>query len=329
MTSYAILGGNGVFGVHAAKFLLAQPETTKVVCIGRNPMQSEVFSLDLVKPDSRYFYYQAHIVFEHERLIEILDHETPSVIINIAAQGEGAISWNNSWRYFDTNATALARIVETLAKRSYLKRWIQIGTSELYGSVSHAVNESAPVVPTSPYAASKAAADLYLQTLYKTKKFPVNIIRPSNAYGPAQRLHRIIPKAVVCGLSGDKLPLQGGGQAKKSYIHATDLARAIHLVAQEAPFGTIYNVGPKEPVSIRHVVETVADVIGISFDEICRETPARFGEDSMYWLDSSEIEKLGWRQEIDLKTGIADVVQWGKAHLAALTKIPQNYVFHA
>lgn len=332
MTSYAILGGNGVFGVHAAQYLLSQPETDKVICIGRNPHQSEAFSLGLSKAleeDSRYRYYQVHVVFEPERLLEVLDCEFPDVIINIAAQGEGAVSWQNSWRYFETNATALARIVESLKDRKYLKRWIQIGTSELYGSVSSAVSETAPIIPTSPYAASKAAADIYLQALHKTQGFPANIIRPSNAYGPGQRLHRIIPKAVVCGLSGTKVPLQGGGTAKKSYIHATDLARAIHLVAQEAPFGTIYNVGPKHPVSIRQVVQTVADALEMSFEELVRETPGRFGEDSMYWLDSSEIEKLGWKQQIGLREGIDDVVQWGRKHLKVLKKTPQNYVFHA
>ena len=96
---------------------------------------------------------------------------------------------------------------------------------------------------------------MHLMSVHRFLKFPMNIIRPSNAYGPGQQLHRVIPKAVLCGLTGRKLPLHGGGRAEKSYIHTRDLGRAIHLVAEKAPLGTVYNAGPKEPTSIRRVVE--------------------------------------------------------------------------
>ena len=85
----------------------------------------------------------------------------------------------------------------------------------------------------------------------KILDFPMNILRPSNAYCPGQLLHRVIPKAVVLGLLGQKLPLQGGGKTEKSYIHARDLARAIQMVAEVAPMGAVYNVGPPDPISIR------------------------------------------------------------------------------
>ena len=100
--------------------------------------------------------------------------------------------------------------------------------------------------------------NMYLISVNKFLKFPMNIIRPSNAYCPGQLLHRVIPKAVVCGLTGRKLPLQGGGRAEKSYIHARDLGRAIHLVAEKAPLGTVYNAGPREPTSIRRVDASIA-----------------------------------------------------------------------
>jgi dTDP-glucose 4,6-dehydratase len=330
MKTYVVLGGNGVFGVHTASYLLQQADTKKVICVGRNPEKPEPFSLNLGKGDPRYVYHQIHVLFEHDRLLEMLDHERPDVIINYAAQGEGAASWKYSWRYFDTNATAIARIAEDLMKRNYMERWIQIGTSELYGSVNKPADESCPVLPTSPYAVSKAAGDMYLLSIAKTLDFRMNIIRPSNAYAPGQQLYRILPRAVVCGLSGQKLPLHGGGVAKKSYIHALDLARAIYLVAQKATLGKIYNVGPKEPVPIRHLVELAAKEMDISFDELCDVTPSRFGEDWIYWLDSSAIAAdLGWKPTISLEDGIRDMVAWGRKYLSQLKLIPQIYTFHA
>lgn len=330
MTKYAILGGNGVFGVHTAFYLLALGDTQRVICVGRNPEKPEPFTLNLGRNDPRYVYHQIHVVFEHDRLMEMLDEEKPDVIINFAAQGEGAASWKYSWRYFDTNATALARIAEDLMKRKYLKRWIQIGTSELYGSVNAPAREDDPIRPTSPYAASKAAGDMYLISIANTLNFPMNLVRPSNAYAPGQQLHRILPRAVVCGLSGRKLPLHGGGVAKKSYIHATDLARAIHLVAQKADLGKVYNVGPKDPVAIRDLVEMAAADMGLSLEQLCDITPARFGEDWIYWLDSSAIANdLGWKPEIDLKAGVADMVGWGRKYLDQIAQLPQTYTFHA
>ena len=91
----------------------------------------------------------------------------------------------------------------------------------------------------------------------------------SNAYCSGQLLHRVIPKTIICGLTGQKLPLQGGGKAEKSYIHARDLGRAIHLVAEKAPLGKIYNAGPAEPTSIKRVVELCAEALGMPFEQLC------------------------------------------------------------
>jgi dTDP-glucose 4,6-dehydratase len=330
MSSYAILGGNGVFGVQTAFHLLAQSETKKVICVGRNPEKPEPFSLRLGQGDPRYSYHQIHIVFEHDLLFEMLDREQPEVIINFAAQGEGAASWKHSWRYFDTNVTALARITEDLMKRKYMKRWIQIGTSELYGSVSAPARETDPILPTSPYAASKAAGDMHLISIARTLKFPMNILRPSNAYAPGQQLHRILPRAVVCGLSEQKIPLHGGGISKKSYMHARDLAAAIYLVARKADLGKVYNVGPSEPVAIRELVGMAAAEMGLTLEQLCSITEPRFGEDWIYWLDSSAIEKeLAWRPEISLTDGVRDMVAWGRKYINELADLPQTYTFHA
>ena len=330
MTSYVILGGNGVFGVHTAAYLLEQSDTKRVVCVGRNAEKPEPFTLNLGKGDPRYAYHQIHVLFEHDLLFELLDREKPQVIINYAAQGEGAASWKYSWRYFETNATAIARMTEDLMQRKYLQRWIQIGTSELYGSVDKPAREDSPLLPTSPYAASKAAGDMHLISIAKTLKFPMNIVRPSNAYAPGQQLYRILPRAVVCGLSGKKLPLHGGGVAKKSYIHARDLARAIYLVAQKAELGKVYNVGPREPVAIRTLVEIAAKHMGLKLEQLCDVSPPRFGEDWVYWLDSGAIEKdLGWKPQIGLDDGIKEMVAWGRKYLNELANLPQTFTFHA
>jgi dTDP-glucose 4,6-dehydratase len=328
MRSYALIGGGGVFAVHFAKYLLATNKAKRVIAIGRNPPAQPPFTLDVGKGDPRYSYQQIHLVFEQDRLFELFDREKPEVIVNFAALAF-ATSWEKSFRYYETNVVALAKMCEELMKRSYLERFIQIGTSELYGPVDHPVPETAPVKPTSPYAVSKLAGDMHLETLFEVRKFPMNIIRPSNAYGPGQLLYRVLPRAVYCALSGSKLPLQGGGTVKKSYMHAQDLAHAIWLIAEKAPFGRTYNVGPERPSTIRSLVELVAEESGVPFDKLVEMTPGRVGEDAQYWLDSTRIKtELGYAETVPLRDGIRDMVAWGREYFSQLPP-PAEFVLRA
>lgn len=322
MTKWAILGGGGSFGVHLAHHLL--DEGQEVVSIGRNPMKTAPFTLGI--ENRRGFSHKtAHLVSEFDRFIGLLDEEQPEIIVNFAAQGEGAASWSDSWRFFDTNATGLTRLAEVLEPRSWLGRFIHIGTSELYGSTDYPATEDCPIRPSSPYSASKAAFDLYLQAMFQVKHFPMNILRPSNAYGPAQGLHRVIPKAVLFGLTGRKVPLHGGGLACKSYLHSRDLARAIWLVGMGGKLGEIYNVAPETSYPIRFIVERCASALKMTVGDLCQVTEDRMGQDARYWLDSTKIRRLGWEPETDIDSGITSVVEWVEQYLPQLSVLPTTY----
>ena len=329
MKKYCILGGGGSFGIQTALYLLENVKLKKVIAVGRNFLREEPFSLNVTK-HKKYEYHARHIYHEQDLLLELLEKEKPEVIVNFAAQGEGAVSWKHSWRFFETNSVALSKLCEELSKKKWLERFIHIGTSEMYGSVDKPSKEDEPIKPSSPYASSKVAFDLYLLSISKFLNFPMNIIRPSNAYCPGQLLHRIIPKTIVSGLVGNKVPLHGGGRAEKSYIHARDLARAIYLVSEKAQLGKIYNAGPKKPTSIKKVVELCANALGKNFDEICEMAPDRLGQDSKYWLDSGEILKdTGWKQEIFWESGLKEMVDWGEKYLNELRNYPMNYILRA
>lgn len=338
--TYCILGGGGSFGIQTALYLLAFADPAKVVGIGRGPLRPGAFSLGIEKRD-RFEYKTFHIVHEQDLLLEYLDELRPDVIINFAAQGEGAASWRQSWRFFDTNATALCRLYEALSNRQWCSwptdkrgargRFIQIGTSELYGSVEAPSREDAPIIPSSPYAASKAAFDLYLLAMHKAGRgVPMNILRPSNCYCPGQLLHRIIPRAIVAGLTGQKVPLHGGGRAKKSYLHASDLARAIYMVSEAEVVGKVYNVGPALPTSIREVAEMCAEATGRKFSDIFEVVDERLGQDGQYWLDSSAIMgDLGWTQRIGWTEGLLDMTSWAGQNLSQLREWPTDYQLRA
>jgi len=265
------------------------------------------------------------MVHEPDILMRVLDEEQTECVINFAALAY-ATSWVDSFRYYDTNVVALARLTEILRGRDYFGHWMQIGSSEVYGSaINGPCKEDGPLNPTSPYAVSKLAGDLHLKT-YADAGFPTNTIRPSNAYGPGQQMYRLMPKAAFCALTGRCFPLEGGGTVKKSWLHATDLAAAVHRIIIHAPNGEVYNAGPAEATSIRSIVELVAEESGVPLGDFVSLAPGRETEDQLYLLDSSKIRnELGWAPTIDLRTGVHEMVDWAREYLDALAREPHSF----
>jgi dTDP-glucose 4,6-dehydratase len=305
----AILGGGNVYALNFADHLHSLG--IEHFGIGRRGPKPP----GLWQVDHDYRYHVMHLVEHLAEVLAMLDRERPDIVVNFAAQGESAASFGEHTDYFyATNTLGMVRFAEELRKRDYVQRFIQAGTSEVYGSVDRPSLETDALTPTSPYAISKAAFDLHLQVMHRVHGFPVNVLRPSNCYCPGQQLHRIIPRAIICALSGRKLRLQGGGLARKSYMHATDLARAIMTVIEHGAIGETYNCGPQQPVSIRSLVASSISAAGKTWQDVVEEVPARTGEDARYWIDSLKIMELGWAPEISLEHGLEEMVHWVRSY---------------
>lgn len=304
----ATLGAGGCFGLNFAR--LIDRNGIKQFGIGRTGPKLKPFWL---APEG-YKFKALHLTHELDYVIRELDREKPNIIVNFAAQGEGAASFGEDcWRFYETNTLALVRLVERLRTRDYMERFVHVGTSELYGSVTEPATEDAPLKPSSPYAISKAAFDQHLVTMHNIHKFPMNIIRPSNCYTPGQQLHRVIPRAIIYGMTGRRLQLHGGGRAEKSYLDATDLSSAIIGIIDNAPLGMIYNCGPARPIAIRKVVNLVADALGLRFADLCEDVDDRVGQDGKYWLDSTALARdTGWTQTVGIERGVESMVRWVK-----------------
>ena len=326
---YCLIGGAGVFAIHTAKYLLELKETELVLCIGRNKVKNSAFTLSVGENDKRYIFKPCHIVYEQDFLFEYFDYYKPDYVLNFAALAY-ATSWDKSFRYYDTNLTAVSKICEHLSTKSYLKNFLQIGTSELYGSVDKPVDENYPINPTSPYSVSKLAADMHLETMFKVKKFPMNIIRPSNGYGPGQLLYRIIPKCAYMLLKGKKFPLEGGGNVKKSFMHCRDIARAIYLILHKGKLGEIYNAGVEKPISMKDIVVKVVNNLDMKYEDVVEETKGRIGEDAQYWLDSKKLyDATGWKPEISIDEGIKETVEWVRKNLNKFENENLNFELRA
>ena len=310
--------GPSCFGINLALYLQSQGHS--VFGIGRSKPKPAAFTLGL-----DWEYHVHHLTYDLENCIHLIRQKQPEFIVNFAAQGESAYSFNpDNWRYYETNSMGLSRLLALID----CGRFVQVGSSEVYGPTKEPALEGQLLNPTSPYSISKAAFDLHLQAM-RQKIVPFNIIRPSNCYTPGQQLHRIIPKTLLFGLTGKKLQLQGGGLQKKSFLHADDLSKAILLICEKGLPGEIYNVGPKEPVSIARIVAICSQVLGMSYKDLIEEVPARHGEDSVYWLNSEKVKALGWNEEISLEQGIAEMKGWVGKYLQELRVMPTEFAMRA
>jgi dTDP-glucose 4,6-dehydratase len=311
----AILGGGNPYALNLACHLSTLG--IRAFGIGRSPPKAAPFWL----APSGYEYHHAEIGISNSDVLDILDERKPDVIVNFAAQGEGAVSFGiRSYYFYRTNVLYLAELAEKLANCSYLKRFIQIGSSEVYGTTRWPASESDQPNPGSPYAVSKLAFDQHVLLMRKLAGFPGIVVRPSNCYCPGQQLHRVIPRAIRAGMSGIKMRLEGGGASVKGYLHADDLSRALSFIINAPGTSEIYNVGPKEPVPIRALVETVAELLGKRLEDIANETPPRHGDEARYELSSSRIrEELGWVPMIRLRDGIQGMIDWFTVYPELLT----------
>lgn len=325
MQRVAVIGSNSFSGSDFIDLLLQSPDR-QVLGISRSPEKRQLFLPYKRWNDGRYRFRQLDLNHHTDEILHELDHFKPDGIVNFAAQSEVAPSWENPEHWFQTNVVALAKLLNPLQQRSYLKKYVHISSPEVYGTCIGRVTEETPVNPSTPYAASKAAADMFLSTLVKNYNFPLVTIRATNVYGAHQQLWKIIPRSVIYLLSDRKISLHGGGTAVKSYIHIRDVSRGELLALEQGGPGTMYHLSPDRGYAVREVVERICRLLGRDFAASTITVGERLGQDAAYVIDSSRArQELGWRPQVDLKDGLQEVVTWVKQHFQEICGEPLEY----
>lgn len=306
-----VLGANSFSGQDFVDLLLDDPNS-RVVGVSRSPERSSLFLRYRTRENlDAYQYHQLDMNRQMPELLELLDRERPQWIVNFAAQSEVAPSWERPEHWFQTNTVALSLMINHLRRQDYLERYLHVSSPEVYGTCEGVVREDAPFKPSTPYAASKAAADMLLSTFRSQFDFPLLTVRATNVYGARQQLFKIIPRSAIYIRQGRKIPLHGGGVAVKSYIHVRDISRGELAILERGQLGEIYHLSPAEGVAVRHVVETIAKRSGKTLEEVADIVDERPGQDAAYVIDSSRARQdLGWAPQIEFSEGIDEVVQW-------------------
>ena len=322
----AVLGANSFSGQDFVDLLLEDPNH-RVLGVSRSPERDDLHLRYQLRDElERYAYQRLDLNQDMDALLGLLDAEQPEWIVNFAAQSEVAPSWNHPEHWFQTNTVALARLVNHLRKQSYLKRYLHISSPEVYGDCRGVVREDAPLNPSTPYAASKAAADLLLETYRRQFQFPLLSVRATNVYGARQQLFKIIPRTCIYQRMGKRLPLHGGGTAIKSYIHIRDVSRGELAILERGEIGQLYHLSPDQGVSIRDLVSRVAALHGKTLEEVADDAAERPGQDAAYVIDSSLArETLQWRPEISLDEGLRETADWVEAYWPRIQQCALDY----
>ena len=326
MKTVLVLGSNSFSGADFVDLLLGETDY-RVIGVSRSPEKTPLFLAYRGREDlSRFRFYQADLNHDLDCLFELMADVKPAYVVNFAAQSEVGPSWAHPEHWFKTNAVAIAALANFLKDQPWLERYVHISSPEVYGTCEGVVREDAPLNPSTPYAASKAAGDLMLFTLVKNFDFPLVMIRSTNVYGARQQLFKIIPRTAIYLNLGKTVELHGGGQAVKSYIHIRDISRGELAAMEQGRPGEIYHLSPDSGVAVRDVVRTICDRLGKDFDAATRTVAERVGQDKAYVIDSAKARgELGWRPRISLEQGLGEVADWVQANLEQIQREPLEY----
>ena len=325
MNTVFVIGSNSFSGASFVDFALSRG--MQVIGISRSNEASTEFLPYKWQEYDKFMFHQLDLNKDLPTIISIVREIKPAYVVNFAAQSMVGESWANPSDWFMMNVVSTVQFHDELRKCDFLKRYVHISTPEVYGSCVGFVKEDFPFNPSTPYAVSRAAADMSLKTFNETYNFPVVTTRAANVYGPGQQLYRIIPRTILFILLGRKLQLHGGGISTRSFIHMRDVSDATWRIMENGKNGDTYHISTNDVISIRDLVEQICTRLNVRFEDHVEIVGERLGKDSAYHLESSKVRtELNWQNRISFNQGLDECIAWVRNNFEELKASPYDYV---
>ena len=307
-----ITGGAGFIGTHLVNHWRRNHPLDRVTVLDLLTYSGNRAAVDDWAEDTDLTFVHGDICDGHlmEGLVADAD-----LVINLAAESHVDRSIENPSPFLHTNVEGVRVMLEAIRRKGRPgARMVQVSTDEVYGSCFwHPFGETAAMKPSSPYAASKAAADLLCQSYWTTYRTPVVLTRACNHYGPAQFPEKFIPVAIAAALDEKAIPLYGDGLHERDWIFVDDGVRALEMVALTGRLGRAYNIGADQPCSNLDLARLILDLLGRDRTRV-RHVADRPGHDRRYAVDSGRISRLGFVPTVKLGEGMKRTVEWYLAH---------------
>jgi len=323
LSKILVTGGAGFIGSEFVRQSVTRG--LKIVVLDKLTYAGDLKRLQGLSPkgtDPDFKFYKTDIC-NKKQIEAIFKKERPAFVVNFAAETHVDRSIKDASAFIKTNIEGVGVLLEACRKYK-IKKFIQISTDEVYGDIKKGkFREDSPLNPSSPYAASKAAADLLIRSYIRTYNFPAAIVRPCNNYGPWQYPEKLIPVIIYNALRNKNVPIYAEGLNRREWLYVSDCAGAILLALEKAKPGEIYNIGSGHEEKNIDIAKKILAILGKPYSLI-KFVPDRPGHDFRYSLDSSKIKKLGWKPKLSFEIGIKKTVDWNKKNLSWLeVRIPR------
>ncbi len=313
MPTYVVTGGAGFIGSNFVRLVLAERPDARIANVDLLTYAGNVENLEGL-PDDRHTLIRADIT-DPETVREAVP-EGADALVNFAAETHVDRSILGPLAFARTNVLG-TQVLLDVARARGVGRFLQVSTDEVYGSLGPAdppFTEDHPIVPSSPYAASKAGADHLVRAAHHTYGQDVCITRCSNNYGPYHFPEKLIPLVITNAIDGIEVPVYGDGRQVRDWIHAEDHARAVLAVIEGGRPGAVYNVGARAERYNIDVVRAILAHLGKD-ESLIRHVKDRPGHDRRYAMDPRRLEtQLGWRPTMSFDEGLAATVAWYREH---------------
>jgi dTDP-glucose 4,6-dehydratase len=304
-----VAGGAGFIGTNFIKYVLGKYEKVSIINFDDLTYAGNLQNLIDVEDDSRYTFIKGDIA--DIQTVDANLSEKVDVVVNFAAESHVDRSIEEPTLFARTNVLGTGVLLH-VARNKKVPLFVQISTDEVYGSLGKDgyFTERTPLAPNSPYAASKASADLLARSFFKTYDYPVIITRCSNNFGPYQFPEKLIPLFITNALEDKPLPLYGDGQNIRDWIHVTDHCEAIDMVMRNGTPGEVYNIGGEQEKANIEITQSILDILGKP-RSLIKFVEDRPGHDRRYAVDISKVKReLGFAPRTDFNEALKSTVQW-------------------
>ncbi len=316
-----VTGGAGFIGSNFIHYVL-KTQADFVVNLDKLTYAGNLASLTDIQDYENYVFVQGDIN-DTQLVTKLVQTYHLDTIINFAAESHVDRSIADPDIFVTTNVLGTVHLLD-VARQNKLPRFLQVSTDEVYGALgaSGYFTEKSPIQPSSPYSASKAAANQFVLAYHRTYGLPVNVTRCSNNYGPYQNVEKLIPQLIARAVNNEKFRIYGTGQNVRDWIYVLDHCRALYMVLKKGQSGEIYNIGghgEKTNIEIANWIQQAfqrKDLVELVAD--------RPGHDWRYAMDARKIQQqLGWEEQVSFETGMQRTVTWYLNHRAYLK--PSNH----
>lgn len=311
-----VTGGCGFIGSHFLRYMMDTYTKDSFICLDALTYAGNENNIKDLLEDSRLTMIEGNIR-DASFVDTLFVTYKPDVVVHLAAETHVDRSITGPQVFLETNVIGTGVLLDACLRHG-IERFHHVSTDEVYGTLplqgGNPFTEQSPLLPSSPYAASKASSDLLVLSYYKTYGLPITISRCSNNYGTHQYPEKLIPLMIQRALQEAPLPVYGDGLNVRDWIHVLDHCRAIDCILYKGRVGEVYNVGAREEISNIDLVKRILTVLGKPY-ELITYVEDRLGHDLRYAVDSSKVQRLGWKPEYTMEDTLTGIVEWYRKNI--------------